>query len=65
MNLVKMPDTKSIHGTLLYTYTLTTKEQKEKIKETIPFTITTKRINYLGINLPKEIKTSAQKTTRF
>ena len=26
------------------------------IKETIPFTITSKRIKYLGINLPKEAK---------
>ena len=26
-------------------------------KETIPFTIATKRIKYLGINLPKETKT--------
>ena len=31
------------------------KKQKE-IKETIPFTIVTKRIKYLGINLPKETK---------
>ena len=27
-----------------------------KIKQTIPFTITTKRMKYLGINLPKETK---------
>ena len=32
------------------------KNQKEKIKESIPLTITTKRIKYLGINLPKETK---------
>ena len=31
------------------------KDQKE-IKETIPFTIVTKRIKYLGINLTKEVK---------
>ena len=31
------------------------KNQKE-IKETIPFSIATKRIKYLGINLPKEVK---------
>ena len=30
------------------------KNQKEK--ESIPFTIATKRIKYLGINLPKETK---------
>ena len=35
-------------------YTLTTKERE--IKETIPFTITSKRIKYLGINLLKEVK---------
>ena len=32
-------------------------KEKLKIKETIPFTITMKRIKYLGINLPKETKT--------
>ena len=31
------------------------KHQRE-IKESMPFTIATKRIKYLGINLPKEIK---------
>ena len=31
------------------------KKQKE-IKETMPFTIATKIIKYLGINLPKEMK---------
>ena len=31
------------------------KDQREMV-ETIPFTITSKRIKYLGINLPKEAK---------
>ena len=31
------------------------KNEKE-IKESIPFTISTKRIKYLGMNLPKETK---------
>ena len=31
-------------------------KNRKKIKETIPFTIATKRIKYLGINLPKETK---------
>ena len=31
------------------------RKQKE-IKETIPFTIATKRIKYLGVSLPKETK---------
>ena len=35
----------------------TTDEKSEtEIKETLPFTIATKRIKYLGINLPKETK---------
>ena len=29
---------------------------QREIKETLPFTIATKRIKYLGINLPKETK---------
>ena len=33
------------------------KKQKEKLRnQSIPFTIATKRIKYLGINLPKETK---------
>ena len=36
-------------------YTNGEKTERE-IKETIPFTIVTKRMKYLGINLPKETK---------
>ena len=36
-------------------YTNDEKPERE-IKEILPFTITTKRIKYLGINLPKETK---------
>ena len=32
------------------------KKTEREIKESIPFTIATKRIKYLGINLPKETK---------
>ena len=32
------------------------KTPEKEVKETIPFTIVTKRIKYLGINLPKETK---------
>ena len=32
------------------------KNQKEQLRDSIPFTITTKRIKYLGVNLPKETK---------
>ena len=31
-------------------------KNQKAIKESIPFTIATKRIKYLGINLPKEMK---------
>ena len=40
---------------LAFLYTSNEKVEKE-IKETIPFTIATKRIKYLGIYLPKETK---------
>ena len=32
------------------------KKSEKEIKVSIPFTIATKRIKYLGINLPKETK---------
>ena len=40
---------------LAFLYTNNTKSERE-IKESIPFTIVTKRIKYLRINLPKETK---------
>ena len=40
---------------LAFLYTDNEKSERE-IKESIPFTTATKRIKYLGINLPKEIK---------
>ena len=40
---------------LAFLYTKNEKSERE-IKESIPSTITTKRIKYLGINLPKETK---------
>ena len=40
---------------LAFLYTKNKRSETE-IKETIPFTIATKRIKYLGINLPKETK---------
>ena len=46
---------------LAFLYTNNERSERE-IKETIPFTITTKRIKYLGINLPKEAKDLGQKT---
>ena len=40
---------------LAFLYTNNEKSERE-IKDSIPFTIATKRIKYLGINLPKETK---------
>ena len=40
---------------LAFLYTNDEKSERE-IKETLPFTIATKEIKYLGINLPKETK---------
>jgi len=40
---------------LVFLY-IKSKNLKRKIKETIPFTTATKRIKYLGINLPKKAK---------
>ena len=40
---------------LAFLYTNNEKSERE-IKESIPFTIVTKRVKYLGINLPKETK---------
>ena len=42
----------NIQKSLAFVYTNNEKTERE-IKETIPFTIATKRIKYLGINLPK------------
>ena len=35
---------------------ITDEKSEREIKEALPFTIATKRIKYLGINLPKETK---------
>ena len=51
-----LQDTKSIHRYHLHFYILTIKKSERKIKESIPFTMATKTIKYLGISLPKEIK---------
>ena len=40
---------------LTFLYTNNEKSERE-MKESIPFTIATKRIKYLGISLPKETK---------
>ena len=48
---------------LAFLYSNNERSERE-IKETIPFTTATKRIKYLGRNLPRETKTCMQKTIR-
>ena len=56
MNLGKLQDKKiNTQKSLAFLYTNNEKSERE-IKESISFTIATKRIEYLGINLPKETK---------
>ena len=45
---------------LAFLYTNDEKSESE-IKKTLPLTIATKRVKYLGVNLPKEQKTRMQK----
>ena len=54
MNTVRLQDIKLILRNPLYSYTLTMRKQKEKLRKQFHFTIVTKRIKYLRINLPKE-----------
>ena len=55
MNLAKLQNTKSIQKSPAFLYTDNEKSERA-IKESIPFTIATKIIKYLGINVPKEMK---------
>ena len=48
---------------LAFLYTNDEKSERE-VKETLPFTIATKRVKYLEINLPRRQKTCMQKTIR-
>ena len=45
----------NVQKSLAFLYTNDEKSDRE-IKETLPFTIATKIMKYLGINLPKEVK---------
>ena len=51
-----MLDTKLIHTNLLHFYVLNNERSERGIKEAITFSITSKRIKYLGINLLKQVK---------
>ena len=56
MNIVKLQNMKSTHRIPLHSYMLTMKKTEREIKETVPFTTATKRVQHLGVNLPKETK---------
>ena len=53
MNLAKLQENQYTEITCTSIYN---EKSEREIKESIPFTIVTKRIKYLGINLPKETK---------
>ena len=55
MNIGKLQDIKLTHRSLAFLYTNNEKTERE-IKKTIPFTIATQRIKYLGVYLPRETK---------
>ena len=55
MNLVKLQDKINTQKSVIFLYTNNERSERE-IKETVPFTIISKRIKYLGTNLPKEAK---------
>ena len=53
----------NIQNSLAYLYTNNELLERE-IKEAIPFTIASKRIKYIGINLTKEEKTCTRETVK-
>ena len=56
MNIVNLWDTKLMHRDLLPSYRLTMKDQKGKLRKQPHLPLQQKEKQYLGINLPKEIK---------
>ena len=57
MNLAKFQQRYKINTQKSHAFLYTNNEKSEReIKKSIPFTVVTKRIRYLGINLPKETK---------
>ena len=58
MNSVKFQDTKLIHRNFVEFLNTNNKLSEREIKETLPFTLATKRIKYLVINLAREDRKS-------
>ena len=65
MNLVNLQVTKLIHQkSVAFLYTNNERLERE-LQEAIPFTIASKRIKYLRINLPKGQKTCTPETVKI
>ena len=56
MNSVKLQDAKLIYRNLVASLFTNNELSEGEMKKTIPFTIVSKRMKYLGISLPKEVK---------
>jgi hypothetical protein len=54
----------NIEKSLTFLYTNNEQSEKEYMK-TIPFTIASKQIKYLGVNLTKDMNDLTRKTTNF
>ena len=55
MNSEKLQHTELLYRTATFLYTSNELSEKE-MKEAVSFTVTSKRIKYLGISLPKDVK---------
>ena len=56
MNSVKLQDAKLIYRNLVASLFTNNELSEGEMKKTIPFTTVSKRMKYLGISLPKEVK---------
>ena len=57
MNSLKLQDTNIyIYIYIFVSFLFTNKRSEREIKKAIPFTITSERVIYLGINIPKKGK---------
>lgn len=62
--LARWQDTRAIYANYLYFYTLNSEQSENEICKTIQFTIASKRIKCLGINLIKKCKSYTLKSTK-
>ena len=64
MNIVKLQDIKLTHRNPLAFLYMNNEKTEREMKETIPFTIATKRIKYLDYTYLKKQKTYIQNTIK-